>query len=226
MMDAEQTATSLVDALDPCTPDTLSPDDFVRERVDILIDAKDEAEVARTVRPPDPPDSEAATSPDRELPQDLLLRETHLSDNFTVRIGQVQAWTPTEHVAVNFPSMDPSSVSSIMEQVAYAFQSPSHVGRDHAPTVVLLPEVSIPQPEVKTVRDLVASSGRASLAEQGSIGANSHPPIQRPAERHQAESGSSTKPSSSFLSATMIAVPRACAGIAFGNLYPRTSKQA
>ena len=164
MTDAEQVATSLVDALDPCTPDTLSPDDFVRERVDILIDAKDEAEVARTVRPPDPPDSEPATSPDRELPQDLLLRETHLSDNLTVRIGQVQAWTPTKHVAEDFPSMDPSSVRSIMEQVAYAFQSPSHVGRDHAPTVVLLPEVSIPQPEVKTVRDLVASSGRASLA--------------------------------------------------------------
>ena len=81
-----------------------------------------------------------------------------------MRIGQVRAWTPKARVVANFPAMDPGSVPDIMEQVAYAFRSPSHSVPDHKPDLVLLPEVSIPQPEVQTVRNLVASTGRAALA--------------------------------------------------------------
>ncbi len=51
-----------------------------------------------------------------------------------------------------------------MEQVAAAFQSSNHSGPRDEPDIVLLPEVSIPQTEVQTVHDLVARTGRASLA--------------------------------------------------------------
>ena len=154
--DVRQTATSLAMVLEPWTSEELRFDDFVRERVDILLDAKDEDEGARTVRAPD--------SPDTELPKELMLRDTQLYDEFVVRIGQVQAWTPFANVVAGFPTMDPGSVRTIMEQVAYAFRSPSRSGPDHTPDLVLLPEVSIPQPEVSTVRDLVARTGRAALA--------------------------------------------------------------
>ncbi len=154
--DVREIATSLVLALEPWTPGELSWDDFVRERVDILLDAKDDDESARTVRLPG--------SPDTELPQELMLRDRHLRQKFTVRIGQVHAWTQSQRVVAGFPALDRGSVTRIMEQVAYAFQSPSHSGPDQEPELVLLPEVSIPQPEVRTLRNLVATTGRAALA--------------------------------------------------------------
>lgn len=152
----QQIGISLTLALEPWTPDELRFDDFVRERVDILLDARDEDEGVRTVRPPD--------SPDTELPRELMLEDGRLSEEFVVRIGQVQKWTPMRRVVAGFPSMDPGSVRATMEQVAYVFLSPSRNGPDHTPDLVLLPEVSIPQPEVPTVRDLVARTGRAALA--------------------------------------------------------------
>ena len=154
--DARKVASWLVLALEPWTPDELRLDDFVRERVDILLDAKDEDVGARTVRAPD--------SPDTKLPEELMLRDRQLDKALTVRIGQVMAWTPKAGVVSNFPAMDPGSVPDIMEQVAYVFRSPSHSGPDHTPGLVLLPEVSIPLPEVRTVRNLVARTGRAALA--------------------------------------------------------------
>ena len=123
---------------------------------EILLDAKDEMEGARTVRHPD--------SPDTELPKELMLDASQLSSELIVRIGQVQEWTPMDRVAVGFPRMEPRAMRAIMEQVAYAFMSPSRNGPEDTPDLVLLPEVSIPQPEVPTMRDLVARTGRAALA--------------------------------------------------------------
>lgn len=154
--EVRQIAMSLALALEPWTPETLGYDDFIRERVDILLDAKDEDESARTVRLPG--------SPDTELPNELMLQDKQLHKDLTVRIAQVKAWTPPASVVASFPTIDPSSVRGIMEQVAYAFRSPSHGGPDHTPDIVLLPEVSIPQPEVRTVRNMVARTGRAALA--------------------------------------------------------------
>lgn len=146
---------SLTDALDAWTPDKLRLDDFIRERVDILLDTKDEYEGARTVRLPHLPNS--------ELPKALMLYDGMLKDDFVVRIGQIDAWTPKAQVVAKFPAMDPRSVRSIMEQVAYALQS-RQGGSDRSPDLVLLPEVSIPQPEVQVVRDFVRKTGRAALA--------------------------------------------------------------
>ena len=154
--DIRQTATSLALALQQWTPDKLIFDDFVRERVDILLDARDDDEGARTVRAPD--------SPDTELPPELMLQTGHLNEKLVVRIGQVKDWTPESRVVANFPAMEPGSVGPIMEQVANAFSSRNYSSPDHKPDLVILPEVSIPQPEVLTLRDLVARTGLAALA--------------------------------------------------------------
>lgn len=152
----EQIVKSLAVALEEWKPAKVGFDDFVRERVDVLLDSRDEHEGTRTVRLPD--------SPDSELPTELMLQDRQLYNQFVVRIGQIDAWTPKAHVVANFPAMAPGSIRGIMEQVAYAFRSPSHGSPNHTPDLVLLPEVSIPQPEVPVVRDLVARTGRAALA--------------------------------------------------------------
>ena len=51
-----------------------------------------------------------------------------------------------------------------MEQVAAVFHTPEHGHIGSGPDLVVLPEVSIPNTEVRTVRDLVKKTGHASLA--------------------------------------------------------------
>ena len=147
---------SLVAAFRLWIPVNLTLDDFLLERVDILLESTSDAEMVRTIRPPD--------STDTDLPPQLLLREAKLQRNFLVRIGQIAEWPSEGTVVQRFPAMDLSSANRIMEQIASAFQSPSHARTGRAPDMVLLPELTIPQPEVGTVRDLVAATGCASLA--------------------------------------------------------------
>ena len=154
--DATQNRESLVGALESWRADNLTLDDFLLERVDILLESTNDAEMVRTIRPPH--------SSDTGLPQQLLLREAALRSKFLVRIGQIEAWPSKCQVVGRFPAVDVNSTNRIMEQVASAFQSPSHAHTVREPDLVLLPELAIPQPEVGTVRDLVAATGRASLA--------------------------------------------------------------
>ena len=159
----EPNGQSLLDILRPWTPSSLTLDDFICERVDISLDTTNDAEVVRTVRPPG--------SPDRDLPPELLLKGERLEENLHVRIGQVKEWLSKEQVLRRFPAVDAVPAGRVMEQVAAAFQSSNHSqakeGPDQTkegPDIVLLPELCIPQTEVRTVRDLVARTGRASLA--------------------------------------------------------------
>ena len=146
----------LAEALEHWTPNEIGIQPFVHERVDILLPSGNDIEIVRTVRPPD--------SPDTDLPEGLLLDGTGLDDKLRVRIGQIERWVCRSHVLKDFPHVDRNSTEQIMEQVAAAFQSPGHGQGGNDPELVLLPEVSIPKPEVPTVRDLVKKTGRASLA--------------------------------------------------------------
>ena len=147
---------SLSETLKTLRPAVLTLDDFLRERVDISLDGGADAEIVRTVRLPD--------SVEEELPQELLLDETNLKkQDLLVRIGQIRKWSTKASVVDNFPAVDSGTASHILEQVASAFHSPNHVSAGSAPDLVLLPEVSIPQPEVGTVRELVIQTGVASL---------------------------------------------------------------
>ena len=147
---------SLLDILQPWRPSRLTLDDFICERVDMSLDTTNDAEVVRTVRPPG--------SPDGDLPPELLLTGETLQENLHVRIGQVKEWLPKKQVVPGFPAMDVAAAGRVMEQVAAAFQSSNHSWPNDAPDIVLLPELAIPQTEVRTVHDLVARTGRASLA--------------------------------------------------------------
>ena len=150
------TGETLVYLLQRWTPCSLALDDFICERVDLSLDTANDVEVVRTVRPTD--------SPATDLPRKLRLTDQGLQENLHVRIGQVKAWPPRQEVVASFPAMDPKWAGRIMEQVADAFQSSNHSGPSKEPDIVILPEVSIPQTEVRTVHDLVARTGRASLA--------------------------------------------------------------
>ena len=147
---------SLLEILRAWTPSSLTLDDFNCERVDISLDTTNDAEVVRTVRP--------SGSSDRDLPPGLQLTGEKLLEKLHVRIGQVKERLPNERVVSSFPAMDVAAAGRIMEQVAAAFQSRNHSSPEDAPDIVLLPELSIPQTEVRTVHDLVARTGRASLA--------------------------------------------------------------
>ena len=152
--DADTESALLVEVLETLGGTAIVPDDFLDERIDLRFDPFADHEVARTVR--------RTGSTDQDLPPQLRLGESGTRETMGVRICQVSHW-PREPLR-RFPGMDPKSARGIMEQVASAFQSPSHTESGRPPELVVLPEVSIPQPEVRTLRDLVKNTGRASLA--------------------------------------------------------------
>ena len=178
--DRHATGHHLDAALKDWVPKELTIDDFVLERVDIRLGISDDAEVVRSVR--------RAGATDTDLPLPLWLRADRLGQRMYVRIGQVGRSARRKDILRGFPRLDPETAHYIMEQVAYVFQSPSHASRllgnahpqsvepnaaDQVPKesphhanldLVLLPEVTIPQPEVRTLRRLVGETGRAALA--------------------------------------------------------------
>jgi len=146
----------LGETLKALRPTALTLDDFARERVDISLDGGAGAEVVRTVRLPD--------STDDELPPEWLLNEAHLkAADLLVRIGQIPKWPSIDAVVGDFPAVGASTANHVLEQIASAFHSPNFASSESAPDLVLLPEVSIPQPEVRTVRDLVKQTRVAAL---------------------------------------------------------------
>ena len=145
---------ALNEILNAWTPRSLQGDEFSGERVDILLETKRDEESVREVR--------SRGSLVRDLPDALRPKDGDLSDALTVRIGQISAWTNMSEVIQRFPRVSSGDSTHIMEQVARAFQS--HDQGNTKPSLVLLPELSIPQPEIRTVRDLAKETGLASLA--------------------------------------------------------------
>lgn len=142
-------------------PETVHLADFTNERVDINLSPEPEhgLEAIRTVHPKSNPDH---TSP----PNSLCVDRDQLTERITVRIGQISHWPPRVSVRGQFPSFGLSVSQRIMAQVEGAFRSRSHSGSsdNKSLALVILPEVTIPEWEIRTVRDLVKDTGRASLA--------------------------------------------------------------
>ena len=152
--DADADSVQLQEVLGRAGKPPIAPDDFLDERIDLQFDPSSDHEVARTVR--------RTGAADEDLPPELCLDESGLRERMRVRICQVSHWP--EQPRQCFPRIGAKSAGKIMEQVASAFQSPTYTKPGSPPEVVVLPEVSIPQPEVRTLRDLVRHTGRASLA--------------------------------------------------------------
>ena len=127
----------------------ISYQDFDAERVDLLLEEGKYLEVVRTVgRSTHPP----------TLPLELKLSEKKLLGDMTVRVAQMSNWY--SKVPKRFPCLAPAEVDDVMRQVAASFAGSAS---DSEPDLVLLPEASIPQNEVQTLRQLVARTGIAAL---------------------------------------------------------------
>ena len=137
-------------------PQALRMADFLCERVDIRLETRRDEESVRAVQP--------AAFKQGTLPDHLRLVEKHLHRTIVVRIAQIAAWTRRSSVKNRFPRVSAHETGTIMQQVARAFQAPSRSPKGVDPQVVLLPELSIPQPEISTVRDLARETGLASLS--------------------------------------------------------------
>ena len=125
-------------------------DDFRAERVDLLLQEGDYLELVRSA-------GSLRGSPTRQ--DDLELGGEELLDSLNVRIAQVSR--SYSDVKRYFPTVAAHEAHAVMQQVAVAFQNSASGNR---PDLVLLPEVSIPQSEVVTLRQLVAKTGVAALA--------------------------------------------------------------
>lgn len=136
----------------------ISFDDFVSERIDLRLSVSSESETVRTVR--------RAGYAAGDLPDPLKLERDNeaLLENFVVRIGQISEWPDKAQVRDDFPRMSRTAANRIMAQVASAFQTPRHKKDRDEPALVILPESTIPQSEVGTLRQLVEDTGRACLA--------------------------------------------------------------
>ncbi len=124
--------------------------DFVAERIDVLLQEGHYLEVVRSAGP-------FRGSP--KLRDDLELDDEKLSGSLNVRIAQVSRWY--SQVTHSFPAVAAHEAHAVMQQVAGAFQNRAS---DNQPALVLLPEASIPQNEVATLRQLVSKTGVAALA--------------------------------------------------------------
>ena len=126
--------------------------DFVAERIDVLLQEGEYLEVVR---------SAGTFQGSPTLPHDLELDGEELLGSLNVRIAQVSRWYSKSKVTRCFPTVAAPEAHAVMQQVADAFQNSAS---DSQPALVLLPEVSIPQSEVATLRQLVAKTGVAALA--------------------------------------------------------------
>ncbi len=147
----------LSDALEPLRPNELTSDDFERERVDIGLGGADSTEIARAVG-----QMGVASG---NLPPELRLDETKLEESLLLRVGQAlgPAESP-EAVLSAFPAVESRAGNVVLEQIASAFQAPHHGSSGRTPDLVVFPELAVPEPEARTVRDLVAKTGIASLS--------------------------------------------------------------
>ena len=128
------------------------------ERVDIRLETTHDIEVARAIT--------TQGTAGEELPTSLYLnlKDPDLADDLIVRICQVTEHPERSSVDSSFPVPRTQESQRIMEQVAGAFKSAGRAVRGRSPDLVVMPEVSIPISEVRTIRRLVETEGRASLA--------------------------------------------------------------
>ena len=139
---------ALTDSIKPWR--SFSYNDFLAERVDLLLQQGALLELVRTVRP-------FRQSP--ALPPELRCIDEGLSSCLKVRIAQIsQGYS---NVVNSFPSVPVREAQAAMEQVAAAFDPRTSSCQ---PDLLILPELAIPQNEVSTLRRLVAKTGIAALA--------------------------------------------------------------
>ena len=102
---------------------------------------------------------------DGNLPEELEVNEEDLADSLLLRVGQtLEPKQSRKSRLSSFPRVAPEAGGTVLEQIASAFQAPHHASPGETPALVVFPELAVPQPEARTVRDLVRETGIASLS--------------------------------------------------------------
>lgn len=137
----------------------ITVDHFAAERVDLHVDSVDSLETARTVR--------RGGQEITPLPAELRLDEALRTKDLGVRIGQVTLDIDSD--AVDSLHLSAAARNRAMEQVFGAFQMPSYGQTKQkermnlSPDLVVFPELTIPEEEVRTTRECVEDTGLAAL---------------------------------------------------------------
>ena len=157
--DSDVTAlqTDLLESLPGFPFAMVSGEDFQPERVDVGLDSRDDMEVVRTIQP-------AGDVSGPELPSDLRIAGDSVGSHLVVRVGQVREWPEGPDVVNRFPTVSTNTANAMIEQVANVFLAPSQTAGDDEPSLVVLPELAVPQQEIGSLRDLVRSEGKGAVA--------------------------------------------------------------
>ena len=155
--DVAGSGTSLVRSLAGWSGEFVSWEDFLPERIDIGLSAGQDLEIVRTIRP-------AGELRGPSLPPELRVADTSIVDELVARVGQVAAWPNQTDIVTQFPAISSAAANAMIEQVCNVFLAPAQSAGEVEPSLVVLPELAIPQQEVQSLRDLVRSEGKGAVA--------------------------------------------------------------
>ena len=155
--DVTRSGFKLLDSLADWSCKDISWADFLPERIDVGLVTGGDLEIVRTIHP-------AGELLGADLPTELSITNTQLAENLVIRVGQVVEWPKKVDVVTRFPAIATSTANAMIEQVSNVFLAPAQSAGDVRPSLVVLPELAIPQQEVKSLRDLVRDEGKAALA--------------------------------------------------------------
>ena len=145
----------LLESLANWSSGIVSWEDFLPERIDIGLSSRRDLDIVRMIHP-----TGKLLGPD--LPSELRIQDASITENLVVRVGQVAAWPKHAEVPKKFPALSSVKSNEMIEQVTNLFlASPSG---DSDPSLVVLPELAIPQQEVQTLRELVREEGKGAVA--------------------------------------------------------------
>ena len=147
----------LVESLDGWSCEVISWEDFLPERIDVGLSSSGDLEIVRTIRP-------AGDLRGPDLPPELRVADTSIIDDLIARVGQVAAWPNEKDVVKRFPAISSATANAMIEQVSNVFLAPAQGVGDAGPHLVVLPELAIPQQEVRSLRDLVRNEGKGAIA--------------------------------------------------------------
>ena len=154
--DATSAANKLSEALEGWSGQTVSEVDFLAERIDVSLSARQDSEIVRTIRP-------AGKLHGPPLPPELRIAN-NIVEELGVRVGQVTAWPSSTDLLRSFPEVPSRVAHSMIEQVANVFNAPSHSSDSALPDIVVLPELSVPRQEVRSLRELVRDTHIGAVA--------------------------------------------------------------
>jgi hypothetical protein len=154
---ADDPAEELSSELEGFAVHAIEPEDFVDIRVDLSLNEKEDQEIVRTIR--------RGVEPG-DLANPLKVDADSIQKDLVVRIGQISASLVSDQKGFlrTFPKLPASAVTNVMAQVSAALQLPRYGADAGGPEIVILPEVAIPQTEIRTLRDHAAKFERAYLA--------------------------------------------------------------